>query len=184
MPKVSQAHLDARRAEILEGARRAFARHGYDGATVTRLEEEIGLSRGAIFHYFDGKLDLFAALANADNTRYQALLAEEGLEALVRAIAAADPSWLNVLIETEVKLLHDPEFQKRITSTPDQRQTILNAFERGQASGEFRDDVGAADLARFTSIVINGLALAVSAGAPVDVDALQTLVRDAVRPRD
>ena len=181
---MSQAHLDARRAEILEGARRAFARHGYDGATVTRLEEEIGLSRGAIFHYFDGKLDLFAALANADNTRYQALLAEEGLEALVRAIAAADPSWLNVLIETEVKLLHDPEFQKRITATPEQRQTSLDAFERGQASGEFRDDVGAADLARFTSIVINGLALAVSAGAPVDVDALQTLVRDAVRPRD
>ena len=69
MPKVSQEHLDARRAEILEGARRAFARHGYDGATVARLEEEIGLSRGAIFHYFDGKLDLFAALANSDNAR-------------------------------------------------------------------------------------------------------------------
>jgi hypothetical protein len=89
-----------------------------------------------------------------------------------------------VLIETEVKLLHDPEFQKRITSTPEQRQTILGAFERGQASGEFRDDLGADDLVRFTSIVINGLALAVSAGAPVDVDALQTLVRDAVRPRN
>ena len=38
MPKVSEAHLDARRAEILEGARRAFARHGYEGATVARLE--------------------------------------------------------------------------------------------------------------------------------------------------
>ena len=79
---MSQEHLDARRAEILEGARRAFAQHGYDGATVARLEEEIGLSRGAIFHYFDGKLDLFVALANSDNARYQALLAEEGLEAL------------------------------------------------------------------------------------------------------
>ena len=69
-----------------------------------------------------------------------------------------------MLIETEVKLLHDPEFQKRITSTPEQRQTILGAFERGQASGEFRDDVGADDLARFTTIVINGLALAVAVG--------------------
>jgi TetR/AcrR family transcriptional regulator, transcriptional repressor of aconitase len=184
VPKVSQAHLDARKAEILEGARRAFAQHGYDGATVSRLEEETGLSRGAIFHYFDGKLDLFATLANSDNVRYQALLAEEGLEALIRAIAAADPDWLNVLIETEVKLLHDPEFQKRITSTPEQRQTIVGAFERGQASGEFRDDVRADDLARFTSIVINGLALAVSSGSPVDVDALHTLVQDAVRPRD
>ena len=33
MPKVTQEHLDARRTQILEGARRAFAEHGYDGAT-------------------------------------------------------------------------------------------------------------------------------------------------------
>ena len=63
---MSQEHLDARRAEILEGARRAFARYGYQGATVARLEAEIGLSRGAIFHYFDSKLDLFVELAVQD----------------------------------------------------------------------------------------------------------------------
>ena len=181
---MSQAHLDARRAEILEGARRAFARYGYDGATVTRLEEETGLSRGAIFHYFDGKLDLFAALASSDNARYQALLADQGLDALVRAIAGADPSWLNVLIETQVKLLHDPEFLKRMTSTPEQRQTVFGTFERGQASGEFRTDIGADDLARFTAIVMNGLALAISAGGPLNVDSVRTLLNDAVRPRD
>ena len=130
-----QAHLDARRAEILEGARRAFARHGYEGATVARLEEEIGLSRGAIFHYFDSKLDLFAALANSDNARYQALLADEGLDAVIRAIADADPEWLAVLIETEVKLLHDPEFQERIDATPEQRERLLDAFGRGRRTG-------------------------------------------------
>jgi ubiquinone biosynthesis protein COQ9 len=46
VPKVSDEHLEARREEILEGALRAFARYGYEGATVVRLEEEIGLSRG------------------------------------------------------------------------------------------------------------------------------------------
>jgi TetR/AcrR family transcriptional regulator, transcriptional repressor of aconitase len=43
MPKVSEEHLQARREEILDGARRTFARHGYEGATVALLEEEIGL---------------------------------------------------------------------------------------------------------------------------------------------
>src|SRR6266853_993512 len=38
MPKVSEAHLASRRAEIIEGARRAFATYGYEGATVARLE--------------------------------------------------------------------------------------------------------------------------------------------------
>ena len=110
MPKVSQDHLDARRAEILAGARRAFAQYGYEGATVARLEAEIGLSRGAIFHYFDSKLDLFVELAVEDSVRVEALMTGEGIEAALRAIAAADRNWLTVLIETEVRLWHDPEF--------------------------------------------------------------------------
>jgi TetR/AcrR family transcriptional regulator, transcriptional repressor of aconitase len=184
MPKVSQAHLDARRAEILEGARRAFARHGYEGATVARLEEETGLSRGAIFHYFDGKLDLFAALASSDNLRYQALLAEEGLDAVLRAIAEANPEWLSVLIETEVKLLHDPAFVERIAATPEQRERLLDAFRRRQAEGVFRADFPAEELARFATIVINGLALRVAGGETTSIDAVLTLVNDALRPRD
>ena len=52
MPKVSQQYLDTRKQAILDGARRAFSRWGYEGATVARLEEEIGVSRGAILNYF------------------------------------------------------------------------------------------------------------------------------------
>ena len=44
MPRLRPERLVARRAEILAGARRAFARHGYEGATVKLLEEETGLS--------------------------------------------------------------------------------------------------------------------------------------------
>src|ERR1051326_521888 len=63
MPKVSAEQVEARREQILSGARRCFARWGYDGATVPRLEKEIGLSHGAIFNYYRSKLDLFVALA-------------------------------------------------------------------------------------------------------------------------
>ena len=66
MPKVSAERLEARRQQILDGARAAFARHGYEGATVRVLEEEIGLSRGAIFHHFIDKPALFLALARQD----------------------------------------------------------------------------------------------------------------------
>jgi len=52
MPKISEERKTERREQILEGARRCFAEHGYEGATVVRLEREIGLSRGAIFNYF------------------------------------------------------------------------------------------------------------------------------------
>jgi TetR/AcrR family transcriptional regulator, transcriptional repressor of aconitase len=189
MPKVSQDHLDARRAEILEGARRAFARHGYQGATVARLEEEIGLSRGAIFHYFDSKLDLFTELAYADNIRYVGVLTEHGVEAVLRAIAEADRDWLHVLIETEVKLWHDPEFERRMNRIEqqvqeEQRGQLLASFERAQADGRIRTDVALPDLVEFSSILINGLALRVAGGDPMNIDSFVRLVNDALRPRD
>ncbi|HEV2824926.1 MAG TPA: helix-turn-helix domain-containing protein, partial [Actinomycetota bacterium] len=69
MPRVSQDYLEAQRAEILEGARRCFAAHGYGEATVVRLEEATGRSRGAIFHHFPTKLDLFLAVLERDAER-------------------------------------------------------------------------------------------------------------------
>src|SRR5580765_3178818 len=141
VPKVSEEHLEARREQILDGARRAFARHGYEGATVSRLEEEIGLSRGAIFHYFPSKLDLFAELAAADNLRYVGLLAEEGIEAVLRAVATADRSWLHVLVETEVRLWHDPEFERRMEGPQEERDTLLASIAGAQAAGRLRADV-------------------------------------------
>ena len=43
MPKVSPDRLEERRRQILAGARACFARYGYEGATVRRLEDETGL---------------------------------------------------------------------------------------------------------------------------------------------
>jgi AcrR family transcriptional regulator len=183
MPKVSAEHLEARRTEILDGARLVFARHGYDGATVSRLEEEIGLSRGAIFHYFHSKLDLFVELAVGDNLRYQRLLEEQGLEAVLREIAAADRSWLNVLVETEMRLWHDPEFERRMT-TGGEQETILAGLRRAQADGRVRGDLDQSSLLDFSLILINGLALRVAGGDPVDIEALVSLVNDGLLPRD
>ena len=184
MPKVSQEHLDARRAEILEGARRAFARYGYAGATVARLEEETGLSRGAIFNYFGSKLDLFVELARAESIRYSRLLAEEGVDVALRAIGQADRDWLTVLIETEVRLWHDTEFERRMAGEADEeQQTLLAGLERAQSEGRIRADVDLPSLAGFVSIVANGLAVRIAGGDPVDVDSLIGLVDDALRPR-
>ena len=61
VPKISEEQREARRQEILTAAQQCFARHGYEGATVVRLEEATGLSRGAIFNYFPNKQALFVA---------------------------------------------------------------------------------------------------------------------------
>ena len=184
MPKVTPEHLEARRAQILEGARRAFADHGYEGATVSKLEEATGLSRGAIFHYFENKNDLFVELAMEMNTRFGDILFENGLEDALRAIASENPEWLAVLIETESRMRHDEDFLARFEARAAAvGPRIRNWFEERQADGMLRDDVSSVEIGRFASSVINGLALRVASGDPFDVEVMIRLLNDAVAPR-
>src|SRR5207237_10719746 len=104
VPRVSQDQLDARRREILAGARACFARYGYEGATVRRLEEQTGLSRGAIFHHFRDKDSLFLAVAEDDTATMVATVARHGLvqvmrDLLDRAHSVEVPGWLGTQLE-------------------------------------------------------------------------------------
>ena len=49
MPKVSQEHRDARRAQILRAAAACFERKGYQRTTMADIIRESGLSAGAIY---------------------------------------------------------------------------------------------------------------------------------------
>ena len=110
MPKISDERKTERREQILASARRCFAEHGYEGATVVRLEEATGLSRGAIFNYFGSKEELFIELAVEDTARMSELWVNEGLEAVVREIIELDPDWLGVYLELIQRVRTDPEF--------------------------------------------------------------------------
>jgi TetR/AcrR family transcriptional regulator, transcriptional repressor of aconitase len=185
VPKVTQEHLNARRAEILDGARRAFAEHGYEGATVAKLEEATGLSRGAIFHYFENKNDLFVELAMEMNTRFGDILLSEGVHGAFRALAAESPEWLAVLIETEGRMRHDEDFVRRFEAkAADVSPRVRNWFQEQQAQGKLRDDVPWEELSRFTTSLLNGLALRVAGGDPFDVEAMLQLLDTAIaQPR-
>lgn len=183
MPKVSEEHLQARREEILAGARRAFARYGYEGATVARLESEIGLSRGAIFHYFPSKLDLFVALAIEENHRYISLIVEQGVDDALRSMAGESPEWIGMLLEIQGRLRHDRRFVEKMENTGDDRERILAWLHEAQERGDLRRDVEPIHLGRFASMVLNGLALRVAGGDPTDVEPIIRLLHDALDPR-
>ena len=63
MPKVTEAHRTARRDEIIGAALRCFSEKGYQRTSMADVIEESGLSAGAIYGYFAGKQELFAAVA-------------------------------------------------------------------------------------------------------------------------
>lgn len=63
MAKVSQEHLDARRKQILDAARRAFVRNGFHATSMQDILREADLSAGAVYRYFRSKDELIAAIA-------------------------------------------------------------------------------------------------------------------------
>lgn len=50
------------RARILSAAEECFAQHGYEAAGVAEICERAGVSKGAFYHHFASKQDLFMAL--------------------------------------------------------------------------------------------------------------------------
>jgi AcrR family transcriptional regulator len=52
----------ATRAALVETARTLFAEHGYAGVGTEEIVRAAGVTRGALYHHFDGKLELFAAV--------------------------------------------------------------------------------------------------------------------------
>lgn len=61
MPKVSDAHVEARRRQILDAANACFARDGFHQTSMQDICREAGLSAGAVYRYFKGKEHIIAA---------------------------------------------------------------------------------------------------------------------------
>lgn len=185
MPKVSPEQLAATRAAILEAARRAFARHGYEGATVRVLEAETGLSRGAIFHHFRDKDALFLALAEDDAAQMTQTVAEHGLVQVMRDLQDKDAGWLGVQLEVRRRLRTDPDFHRRWTEHQSAVTGATTArLQRQRQAGVVRDDVPLPILVDFLRLVLDGLVSGLAAGMPPDhLTGVLDLVEDAVRRR-
>ncbi len=184
MPKVSDEHKERRRAQILDGAQRAFARHGYEGTTVAILEEVTGLSRGAIFNYFPNKQAIFLELAIESNKRLTEIWLEQGFRALLEEISHEDPDWLGVQLEAARRIHTDPAFEELVRDAETElRAHRQDRLDRLAAQG-VRDDLPLEATAVFLSLVANGLALRRTMGDPMpDLDVLAELVERGVAPR-
>ena len=177
MPKLSDVEKEARRGRVLEGARRCFAQYGYEGATVVRLEEEIGLSRGAIFNWFGSKQELFFALAAEDNTRLHEAFAQGGFEGLLAAVIEHEPEWLAVYHEFGRRLRADPELRERWKeiSPQEARQRSHAWIESAQAKGRLRGDVEPDEISRFLGVIVDGIVVQRAFG--FDPPATELLIR-------
>jgi AcrR family transcriptional regulator len=101
--KIAQG--ETTRAELITIGRRLFAAHGYDGTSIDAVLREANMSRGALYHHFDGKDALFAAVletVEADVARVIAKAAA-GVGDPVAAFRAGCDAWLRLARDPEVR---------------------------------------------------------------------------------
>jgi AcrR family transcriptional regulator len=59
----------AKRQQLMDGARRAFLEHGFDGASVGDIVRAAGISKGTLYAYFPSKEKLFETLIFEDKRK-------------------------------------------------------------------------------------------------------------------
>ena len=184
MPKVSEEHKERRREQILEGARRCFARYGYEGATVARLEQEIGPLARRDLQLLPNKDALFIELAIEMSKRLTDVWLQRAASApcSTRSSARIPTGWRcssrrrggSVPTPSSGELI-----EQRERSSKDTRAERLE-----QVRPQVREDVPLEDAAVFLSFVANGLALRQAMGDPLpDLDVIAKLVDEGVAPR-
>jgi AcrR family transcriptional regulator len=105
LPKVSEAHLEARRSQILDAAWSCFALKGYHQTTMQDICEESGLSPGAIYRYFDSKDDILRAI----NERSQVI--GRNVVEQARSLSGGPLDTLEVIGQAMLAVFDDPMFE-------------------------------------------------------------------------
>ena len=185
MPKKSDAHLEARRQQILDAAEACFSRQGFHQTSMQAICSEAGLSPGAVYRYFSSKEDIIAACCQACQQAHwnfiQSLttggnsaigmldqLVDEGFGIL------ADPGAVDhllMIIQLWAEAQRSPQIKKTYRET--YQKTWQDAFTRilvrGQESGEIDPELDAESIARILNSAWCGLLLQKSFDPEIDV---------------
>lgn len=94
----------ATRAKLIQAGREHFARDGYDGAHTSRILEQAGVSRGAMYHHFKNKQELFEAvfIAVSDETIESAANRLNGGASPLEDLISASLAWLKAVQQPEL----------------------------------------------------------------------------------
>ncbi|WP_350350726.1 helix-turn-helix domain-containing protein [Microbacterium sp. A8/3-1] len=185
------AEKGSARASILETSFLLFLAKGYDATSMSDIVRETGMSKGALYHHFTSKDELFAA---AIRSYFIDIVADsaspaDGFDGFEGAVRAASTSLTDAL--THVSSLgaemtayyrfltyaidrHGPEVQRALSA---RLRTLSDAAERDARSGARRNRIAPGVLADMALATIEGAALLGSMEGP---ERMVARVEDAV----
>lgn len=168
MPKVSEAHLEARRRQILEAAAVCFARRGFHSATMQEICIEAGLSPGAVYRYFRSKEEITDAIAEAGIRENVAFV--EGIDPRMDTASALDelarfffgmleaPQACALNLELWSEAVRNDQVRATLRRSLDVHREALSALvRRAQDRGEINPALEPDSVARIMIALFDGL---------------------------
>ncbi|WP_217242037.1 TetR/AcrR family transcriptional regulator [Streptomyces sp. AC555_RSS877] len=197
MARVSQAHLDARRRQILDGAALCFARNGFHATSMQDVLKEADLSAGAVYRYFAGKEDLIAAIVGEVLGEVREAFEEAAKQSppqppdllvgsvLSRTLAArasltvdGEPAFPRLIVQVWAETLRSPELAITLR---DGYAAVAEAWvrvvEAYQAAGMMRADLPPEHVARTMIAAVQGFVAQQPLLGPAPVEVLQNGLR-------
>jgi AcrR family transcriptional regulator len=96
----------ASRRDLIAAARHLFAANGYAATNAAAVVELVGLSRGALYHHFDGKEGLFRVVLEEMQAEIAAAIAERAAAArcgLVERLRIGFGVYLDMAMQSDIR---------------------------------------------------------------------------------
>jgi AcrR family transcriptional regulator len=173
MPRVSAAHLERRRQQILDAARTCFNRKGFYATSMQDVFHESGMSAGAVYRYFKSKDEIVRAIATEGQEQLaeflSTILAEDPLPPLDEiigrfgeyAISNSGPDGIiRIAPHAWAAAMHDPEITPVVQDLMrGLRGWLFKIVERLRDEGQLASDIDVQAVAATLLCVLPGFIL-------------------------
>lgn len=167
MRKVDPGKQQAKRRRIIEAAVECFARRGFHATSTAEICTAAGMSPGNLFHYFDSKNAIIAAIAQEDQretAEFFAGLSNAGdaVAAILQVAAAAlqqasDPIYARISIEIAAEATRNPEIAALFAANEALVKTeLVGMLKRGIAAGQIDSGLNPAHAATWLIALTDG----------------------------
>jgi AcrR family transcriptional regulator len=170
MPKVAPEYKQLARQRILEAAMRVFSEKGYRESTMDDVAEVLGVSKAALYRYFESKEELFRAIiemiGDAAKQSIRASFKGRRFDPADFFTTIGQRIWsprlfLNALSES----FRDPALRGLLRKGYSDGVSVISEFvEEQKANGTFRQDVDTHLLAMGMLALHDGLLDSAAAG--------------------
>ncbi|HEY4024700.1 MAG TPA: TetR/AcrR family transcriptional regulator [Pseudonocardiaceae bacterium] len=164
-----------RRAQIIEAAKRSFARNGFAATSMVDLADESGVTKMIIYRHFATKAALYRSVLDAITEELNAAVVAAGpwpgsISAIVE-FAHGDPDGYGLLFQHAAR---EPEFQDYTDAT----SAVTLATAREELNTDLPDPLRREWAARLLPKLVNEVVLTwLESGQPGDVAATTEAVR-------